>query len=193
VEAVSDLLAETPDGRVTIPTTMRVRYPREFRIDSKMPGGTLVQVFNSGQYWVEDGRGVKILSGEAAEAMRQNVVRDPIALLLALNDRRLSVRRAPDVTAGGRVLPALVVDMARSGPLTLVLDPESWLIVRQRYPARWGGGEVEEVLSDYRDVKGLQVAFTVTVRHPGERPITRVLRRFDYNVPLDSALFARPS
>jgi hypothetical protein len=90
-------------------------------------------------------------------------------------------------------MPVLVVDMRSSGRLTLVLDPETGLIVRQRYPARLVSGEVEELLADYRDVKGLQVAFSVTIRHPGEPPITRLLRSFDYNIPLDASLFARPS
>jgi hypothetical protein len=39
----------------------------------------------------------------------------------------------------------------------------------------------------------LQVAFSVTIKHPGEPPITRILRSFDYNVPLDASVFARPS
>jgi len=172
---------------------MRVRYPRQFRIDSEMPGGMLVQVFDSGSYWVRDARGVKILPDDAAESMRQNVVRDPIALLLALNDRRLPVRRIDDVAVDGRPMPALVVDMRASGPLTLVLSPDTGLIVRQRYPARLVNGEVEEILADYRDIKGLQVAFSVTIKHPGEPPITRILRSFDYNVPLDASVFARPS
>jgi zinc protease len=193
VHAVSDMIAETPKGKVTVPTTMRVRYPRQFRVDSEMPGGLLVQVFDSGSYWVQDARGVKLLSDDAAESMRQNVVRDPISLLLALNDGRLAVRRAEDVTIDGRRMPALVVDMRTSGSLTLVCDPETGLVVRQRYPARLAMGDVEEILGDYRDVKGLQVAFSVTIKHPGEPPITRLLRSFAYNVPLDASLFARPS
>ena len=193
VHAVSDMVAETPQGKVTVPTTMRVRYPRQFRIDSEMPSGMLVQVFDSGTYWVRDGRGVKVLPDDAAESMRQNVVRDPIALLLALSEDRLPVRRLDDMTVDGRAMPVLAVDMRTSGRLTLVFDPETGLIVRQRYRARLAAGEVEEILSDYRDVRGLQVAFSVTIHHPGEPAITRVLRSFDYNIPLDPSVFARPS
>ena len=193
VRAVSDMFLQTENGQVTVPTTIRVRYPGQFRIDSDMPGGTLVQVFDSGRYWVRDARGVNALSGEAAEAMRQNVVRDPIALLLALSDGRLAVRRGDDVTVDGRAMPALVVDMQRSGPLTIVLDSRTGLILRQRYRARIADGQIEEVLSDYRDVRGLQVAFSVVVRHPLEAPITRRLRTFEYNIPLDPSVFARPS
>lgn len=192
VEAVAEMTAATAAGTVAVPTTLRVRYPGQFRIDSDMPTGRLTQVFDRGTYWVRDGRGIKVLEEDAAESMRQNIVRDPVSLLLALSDGRLSARRLPDVPIDGRQMPALRVDLRRSGPLTLVLDPESGLIVRQRYPARGIDGEIEEALADYRDVRGLQVAFSVTIRHPGEAPIMRVLRRFDYNVPLDGALFSLP-
>jgi zinc protease len=192
VQAVSDTIVETANREVAVPTTIRIRYPGQFRIDSEMPAGPLVQVFDSGTYWVRDSRGVKVLTDDAAETMRQSVVRDPISLLIALGDGRLAARRVADVPVEGTPMPALVVGLQRSGSLTLVLDPSTGLIVRQRYPAR-AGGEIEEILSDYRDVKGLQVAFAVTIRHPDEPRITRVLRTFDYNVPLDASLFTRPS
>ncbi len=192
VQAVSDMIAEDARGRVTVPTTIRVRYPAQFRIDSDMPAGRLVQVFDRGSYWVQDARGVTDLTDEAAESMRQNVVRDHIALLLALNDGRVAARRAPDVSIDGTMMPVLVIDLKTSGPVTLVLSPDTGLIVRQRYAARGMPGDIEETLSDYREVDGLQVAFSVTVRHPGELPIRRVLRTFHYNVPLDRSVFARP-
>jgi hypothetical protein len=187
------MIADTPRGKVAVPTTIRVRYPRQFRVDSEMPSGSLVQVFDSGTYWVRDARGVNELSDEAAEAMRQNVVRDHISLLLALSDGRFAARRGDDVSIDGRSMPALVVELRASGPLTIALDPETALIVWQRYPARGVVGNIEETLTNYRDVDGLQVAFSVTIRHPGEMPITRVLRSFQYNVPLDASVFSRPS
>jgi zinc protease len=192
VHAESELITETGTGRVTVPTTIRVRYPGQYRIDSRMPTGPLVQVFDRGTSWLQDAQGAKDLSPEAAESMRQNVVRDQIPLLIALSDRRLSARRIPDVAIEGVKMPALAVDLRLAGPLTLILDPDRALIVSQRYRARGPSGVIEERLADYRPVNGLNVAFSVTIRHPGEPPITRVLRSFEYNAPLDAALFTRP-
>jgi hypothetical protein len=193
VRAVSDTILEMPGGAVTIPTTIRVRYPGGFRIDTEMPTGPVVQAFDNGTYWVRDSRGVNVAPDETAESMRGNVQRDPIALLLALSDGRVAARRAADVSIDGRLMPALVVDLKLSGPLTLVLHPESGLILRERYPAAREGGEVEETFSDYRDVNGLQVAFSVSLRHPGLPPLMRVIRKFEYNVPLSASLFSKPS
>lgn len=193
IRAVGDTILETQAGPVTIPTTIRVRYPGGFRIDTEMPTGSVVQVFDSGVYWVGDARGVNVAPDEAAQSMRGNVQRDPIGLLLALNDGRVSARQGADISIDGRPMPALVVDLKPAGPLTLVLDPDTGHIRRAMYPAESAGGTVEETFSDYRDVDGLQVAFTVTVRHPALPPFTRVMREFELNPPLDSSVFAKPS
>lgn len=193
IYAVSDTLMETPGGTVTVPTTIRVRYPGGFRIDTEMPTGAVTQVFDSGTYWVKDARGVNVAPEEAAASMRGNVQRDPIALLLALADGRVSARRGADVTIDGRRMPVLVVHLTPTGPFTLVLHAETGQILRASYPAPGMGGSVEETFSDYRSVDGLQVAHSVTVRHPGLPPFTRIIREFQLNVPLDSSLFTRPS
>jgi hypothetical protein len=192
VQAVTDTVIEIEGKKVTVPTTIRVRYPGAFRVDSDMPAGRLTQVFDSGSFWIQDARGASVAPPGAAESMRGNVQRDSIALLLALADGRVKARRGGDVTIEGRALPVLDVDVKPGGPLTLVLDPASGLILRQRYPAgSAAGGTVEETFSDYRDVDGLRVAFAVRVRQP-QGEVTRVMRRFAINVPLDPALFTRP-
>ena len=74
-----------------------------------------------------------------------------------------------------------------------MFDPTTGLILRQRYPAGSpAGADVEETFADYRDVDGLKVAFAVTVRQP-QGEVTRVMRQFAVNVPLDPALFTKPS
>jgi zinc protease len=191
VQAVTDTVIELQGTKVTVPTTIRVRYPGAFRIDSDMPAGRLSQVFDSGTFWVQDARGASLAPPGAAESMRGNVQRDSIALLLALADGRVKARRGRDVTIEGRALPVLDVDIKPGGPLTLVFDPATGLILRQRYPAGAAGGDVEETFSDYRDVEGLKVAFAVTVRQP-QGEVTRVMRQFAVNVPLDPALFTKP-
>ena len=120
--------------KVTVPTTIRVRYPGAFRVDSDMPAGRLTQVFDSGTFWVQDARGATVAPPGAAESMRGNVQRDSIALLLALADGRVKARRGSDVTIEGRALPVLDVDIKPGGPLSLVFDPATGLILRQRYP-----------------------------------------------------------
>jgi hypothetical protein len=52
---------------------------------------------------------------------------------------------------------------------------------------------VEEIYSDYREVNGLKVAFKTELRRAGAPAVNRTVRTFEFNVPLDSSLFSKPS
>ncbi len=192
IHAEGDTIIEAQGKKLTIPTTIRVRYPGGFRIDSQMPAGPVSQVFDSGTFWIQDARGPNVAPAGAAGLMRGNVQRDAIGLLLALADGRVKARRASDLAVDGRILPVLDVDLKPGGPLLLVLDPESGLIVRERYLAPDAAGQIEERFADYRDVDGVKVAFSVTVAHPQLGEVVRIMRKVAFNVPLDPAIFAKP-
>jgi hypothetical protein len=42
-------------------------------------------------------------------------------------------------------------------------------------------------------VQGLQVAHRLSVRRQGQFPVQRTIRTFEVNVPLDAALFHKPT
>jgi predicted Zn-dependent peptidase len=182
---------------VDLETMTSIRYPGSFRTDAKTPAGPLVQVFHNGEFWVRDARGAHDQPSGVANEMRSNVQRDSIGLLVGLLDRKVAAARVADVQIDGRAMPAIEVKGPAMPPLTVVFDPSSDLIVRQRYrsPATPGGTpvETEEEYSDFRDVSGLKVAFSTIVRVAGEVTVRRTLHSVEYNVPLDSALFFRES
>jgi hypothetical protein len=149
-------------------------------------------VFNGGDYWVQDARGVRSAPEEVASQIRATVQRDVVGLLLALADGKLKATRLADINEGGRALAALRVGGAGMQPLTLVLDPATGLVLAERYAVP-PGDAVEEQFSDYRNVSGVQVAFSATVKKGGQPFVSRRLHRVEYNVPLDSALFTKPS
>src|SRR4029453_13459049 len=105
IHAVGDTIVEAQGKKLTIPTTIRVRYPGGFRIDSQMPAGPVSQVFDSGTFWIQDPRGTNVAPARAAQSMRGNVQRDAIGLLLALADGRVKARRIDDLAVDGRMLP----------------------------------------------------------------------------------------
>jgi zinc protease len=182
---------ESPAGRVDIPTTTFIKYPGGFRIDAELPTGKLVQTFNAGQYWVQDNKGAREAPPQLALAIRSNVQRDVIPLLLGLSDGRIGAIRVPDEIDGERKLLVLLVQGEGMRPLSLVLDPDSMVILKQRYDM--ADATIEERYSDYRVVDGVQVAFKAEVLRNGEPLMERVLRSIEFNVSLDSSLFTKPS
>jgi hypothetical protein len=191
---------EAPGTPVPIETTTFIRYPNAFRIDAKTPAGKLVQVFDGGEYWIQDAKGVTTAPDTVAEQIRGTVQRDVIGLLLALADGKVRAQRLPDVTADvmneHRGLHAMAVSGGGMPTVTLLLDPASGLVRAQRYEALSGGGAksaMEESFSDYRSIDGLQVAFSAAVKKDGVPFVTRRVLRFEYNIPLDAQLFVKPS
>jgi zinc protease len=198
IRATSTTTVLEGPGATPVETTSFIRYPSAFRVDAKTPAGLLVQVFNGGEYWISNPRGVATAPDAVADQIRGTIQRDAIALLIALADGKVAAERLPDVVEDRRSFRALSVSGAGMPPLTLVLDAESGLIRAQRYeapgaPGATGRGAIEETFSDYRSVDGLQVAFSAAVKKDGVPYVTRRVVRFEYNIPLDSHLFIKPS
>ena len=187
---------DSPGQPVQFETTTFIRYPNSFRLDARMPTGTLVQVFDGGEYWIKDAKGVKTAPDTVADQIRGTVQRDVIGLLLALADGKVHAKRLADVVDEQQSLHAMAVTGAGMPPLTLLLDPASGLVRAQRYDAPGGPGEkaaIEERFSDYRNIDGLQVAFSASIAKNGVPFVSRRVQRFEYNVPLDAQLFVKPS
>jgi hypothetical protein len=184
---------DAPGGPVAFETTTSIRYPGGFRVDAATAAGPVIQVFNAGDAWVQDKQhGVRKAPWAFAEELRAHVQRDSIPLLLGLADGRVSARRVTGTAAGRQ--PAIEVHAPGMRPVTIVFDPETALIATVRYTSPAPGSvTTEESYSDYRDVSGIKVAFKATVSRNGVPVIERVLRGIEFNVPLDSALFTRPS
>jgi hypothetical protein len=54
-------------------------------------------------------------------------------------------------------------------------------------------GRCVETYSDYRNVSGIQVPFHTVQRRGPLSPVERDVRTIHFNVPLDAALFVKPS
>ena len=192
VKSESDMVVTTPQGNVKIAATAYMRYPGQFRVDAQGPDGMRIQTFDAGSAWISDGQTAEDAPASFRTSLQAGVQRDGIALLLALAEDRVTGRRVPDVTLGGRALPAIEADLAAAGRVTIAFDPATGLLAYQRYGGADGEPATEETFTDYRPVQGLQIAHHATVRREGQPPIQRVVRTFEVNVPLDAAFFKKP-
>ena len=192
VKSATDMVFATPTGEAEVRATAYVRYPGQFRVDAQGPDGLRIQTFDNGTAWVGDGQEFEDAPVMIVRAMEASVQRDTLALLLALADNRVPNRRVADVTVEGEAMPALEVQLAAAGRVTLVFDPTSALLVQQRYGGEEGEPLTEESFTDYRPVQGLQVAHRATLRREKNPPFERIVRSFEINVPLEATFFKKP-
>lgn len=193
VRSDSEMTFATPTGQVKVSTRAYVRYPGQFRVDAKGPDGLLIQTFDNGSAWVGDGKDVENAPPLIVRAMEAGVQRDTVALLLALNDKRVPARRVDDVLVDGKAMPALEVQLKSSGRVVLVFDPATGLLVQQRYGGEAGEPATEEHFTDYRPVQGLQVAHRATHKREKNPPFERIVRSFEINVPIEPSFFKKPA
>ena len=193
VKSASVTTFATPQGVRSVSATTYVRYPAQFRMDARGPEGLVIQTFDNGVVWVADDSGARDAPPQFAGILKAGVQRDIVSMLLALNDNRVRGRRIADLVVEGKPVPSLEVEIAAAKRVTLLFDPQTFLLVAQRYGGAQGDPATEETFSDYRDVQGMKVAFRIRVRVEGQPPIERITQTMDFNVPVDPSLFVKPA
>lgn len=185
-----------PEGQTRrFDTITYIAYPDRFRTESPTPGGGVnVQVFDGRQLWVKDARAVREIPETVARDVNATLRRDPVAMLVAAADGKLRARVLPDVKeTAGRIDRALELSAADFNPVVLLIDPDTSRINKLTFVSEAPGRPiVEEEFSDYRAIDGVQFAF-VGARRNGAQSIERRITDLKLNVPIDPALFKRPS
>jgi zinc protease len=182
------------EGPVYAETTTYLEYPDQVRVETKLPAGNIVQVFDGARAWVKDPGGVHDVPEQGMTDVRLGLRRDTIAALLAAYDGALNARLLPDIKdEAGRMHRALELTGKDLDPMVMYIDPETFRITRQTYVAGGPGAPlVEELFGDYRPIDGVQIAFSATVRRGSETLIERKIVELRINDSLDPALFKRP-
>ncbi len=187
---------KNPEGPVRqFDTTTYIAYPDRFRTASQAPGGGVnLQVFDGERLWVKDTRAVREIPQTVARDANATLKRDPVMMLVAAFDGKYRGRVLPDVKASsGRVDHALELSAPDFNPVVLLVDTETSQINKLTFVSDAPGRPiVEEEFSDYRAIDGVQFAFT-GARRNGAQSIERRITDLKVNVPLDPALFKRPS
>ncbi|HSL21196.1 MAG TPA: insulinase family protein [Vicinamibacterales bacterium] len=173
--------------------TTAIAYPDRFRVDLETPQGRVLTILDGEQGWgrAPQGESADIASGE----LRASAERDVLRLLLRAHGGELTARAVDEVTLeDGTRAPALEFDLPGQR-VQLVLDPETSLVLAERYVARHAGADqpVEERFSDYTAIDGVMVPFTTTVSRNGRVVLERKVQSIAFNVTLPPDTFAKPS
>jgi zinc protease len=181
---------QTGQGEGLLSTVTLIHYPDRYRMEAEGASGRVVQVYADGRYWIEDAHGAREAPTSVRDEMHASVQRDLVPLLLRASTGTMTVSSA---RSDDPSLAAVSVAADGMSPVTLVINRSTGLIASERYDASDGSGIVEEQYSDYRPVEGVQVAFKAVVKRPGAPLIERTTTGIRFNVPLQSALFVKPS
>lgn len=179
----------------TADTTTYLEYPNRVRVESRVRGTEVVQVFDGTRAWVHDPRGTHDVPEQMLGDFRSGLRRDTIALLVAAYDQQVRVRRLTDAKGeSGEPQQVLEFSSADVEPLVMYVDPTTHLVTKQTYVAGGMGRPlVEERFSDYREVDGVQFTFAARVVVGGQPALERTVTSLKAGGALDPSLFKRPA
>jgi outer membrane lipoprotein-sorting protein len=116
--------------------------------------------------------------------------------LLNYKDAGAKVELAGKEQVGDRTAYVLVYTPKAGSVAREFIDAETYLMLRsvQKIDVAELGGEIEQTsdMSDYRDVGGYKVPFSITTVNPAQT-VKISLANVEHNKPIDDAMFSRPA
>ncbi len=190
----------TPAGDVSGPIETLNQQPNKSRTLIKMDltslgAGpmTIDQRFDGTSAYVLDSlRGNRDITGNQLENMKNSVFPNPF---LNYKERGMTVELAGKEKVGEREAYVLIVKPKSGSVARQFVDAESYLpvklVVKIDIPEI---GQVEQTseFSDYRDVDGIKIPFTVKATS-AVQSFTISVTKVEHNVKIDEALFSKPA
>jgi hypothetical protein len=196
---VGTMTLSTPAGEVSGPIETLNQQPNKIRVLIKMDltslgAGPMVvdQRFNGTSGYVLDSmRGNRDITGNQLENMKNSVFPNPF-----LNYKeRATVELAGKEKIDGRDAYVLIYKPKSGSVARQFIDAESYLpvrlVVKVDVPEI---GEVEQTsdLSDFRDVDGVKIPFTIKVTS-AIQSFTIKVTKVEHNIKVDDTLFSKPA
>ena len=207
--ALSKLTGQVATGTVVV-SAQGADIPGSVEISRKAPnkGRTLMKLdlsaFGAGEMIVDqrcDGKtafssnsmqGDREITGDPLQSMLNASYPTP---LLAYKEAGTMIELQGKDQIGGRAVIVLMYT-PKAGPASrMFIDAETFLLVRAttKLNVPEAGGAVEQIsdVSDYRDVSGVKVPFSVRSTSPAQTVVI-TLSKVELNPQLDEAIFSRP-
>jgi hypothetical protein len=183
-----------PMGEMKGDSLGQIIYPDKIRSEINLPMGPLLQGYNGATAWVQMGGQTQELPAAMNQEMRRSIETSAgIGLVRSVLEGRADVQALEPSTVDGR--PADVVLWKKEQhEIRVFLDTESHLIAKLAFKAvtPQGEGDVEVVVSDYRDVSGVQIPWRIIGFQNGQQYLELSVTGYELNGNVDPALFERP-
>jgi hypothetical protein len=200
LEAVKDLSFQlqtrviAPQGDFDIRSESRFVFPRTVRQESAMPFGEVSMAVNGDRGWMKGPKGLIELPPAELRRIEADLARGNFLFRPPKDPSQ--VRWAAEETVEGRLCDVIEIAGVGGVPLRLAVDRQSFDILKRSYRSEAPGsgtlGQVEEFLSDYREIEGLRLSFRVRVMRDGKLARDSVTRELRINSGLNAQELFRP-
>jgi outer membrane lipoprotein-sorting protein len=179
---------------VQVPVDTWAKRPNKMRREQKFPDRTITVAFDGTTVWMLDstvGTPQK-MTGPQAEATRDEATFDP--LFLSYKERGHNIEFVGNETLDGVAVHHLRVRKKGGQVEEHFLNAETGLEFRTVAVLEQAGMKAESRtdFSDYREVEGMKVPFSIRQFMNGNPVVHVKLTEFSFNTPMDDTIFGMP-
>jgi len=178
----------TPMGEMNFTSKNRLVFPDTVRQDMTMPFGPMTIAFDSAEGWRKGPPGTEKIP---PDQLRRTIAHlKNVNILFRPPQDAKTVRWLAVETLEGRACDVIEVSQAEAEPARLYVDRSNGEVVKRAYRVENSSGgmaNVEEFLSDHRDVAGLRLSFKVREMRDGKFARESVTSNMQVNTGLKAA------
>ena len=187
------VVANTPQGELTIESKETFVLPDRFRQDMTLPFGQIVIVLAGAEGWMQSPQGEQTMPASMRGQIEEQIASTPLLLL-----RHRAEPGFEAVAAGegktGDAATTLVTITFKGRATTLGLEPATGRVLSAAF--RGAGpdgtpGDILQTFSDFRPIKGLTLPYGQVSTRNGEPSATVKMSSIAINEPIDEALWKR--
>jgi zinc protease len=180
----------TPQGEFQISSTNFHIFPDKVRQEMSMPFGIIVTVFDGEKGWMVSPQGTQDLPESQLKEVKSDLFRSHFNLFLADD---LKVQFTGEENLENQKADVLLISDSTGNQLKMYVDAKTFLPVKESYQGAtmMGPGTVEEIFSDYREISGVKIPFSITSFANGQKTTDTKISEINFNTQIDPELFIK--
>jgi len=185
----------SPMGEQELTAASSLILPGKLRVEITLPQGTLIQATNGTTGWIQFGSNTQEMPPATLASLKETLKRNSILLMTAVNEPNATLQALDDEAVDGKTENVVSFTDPDGQATKLFFDTVSHLLLKVSYSAKNQLGTemaVEDLFSDYRVVKGIQVAFAHVQSQNGKKVSETRTTDLQLNTGLDPKMFEKP-
>ncbi|MBT5872964.1 MAG: insulinase family protein [Candidatus Latescibacteria bacterium] len=161
----------TPQGDVGMDVTSIMAYPDRVRVTVVLPQGEMVQIMNGSDAWLITPMGTQPAPGPMNDTMINNIWQSIVYLYGHSEDTALGVQYVGTEDVDGAAAEVLHISPPGARSFKLYLDASTMLPLKRSAQEMTPNGpaEMDQYLSDFREINGLMLPFKRVIMSNGQK------------------------
>lgn len=191
----AQMTMNTPMGEMAMETQMTWASPNKMAQSMKMAMGEMTSGFDGTTGWMKSPMGTQDLPASQKEELSKSMALNTYVLLKGIESPDYAVQFFKDDKLNDKPVQVVIVRHKQMNhAVKMYVDPQTSIVVKRvsRGRTMQGPADLEEFLSDYRDVDGVKIPFKVETFADGKRQTQTTISSVKINSGVKDDVFKRP-